>query len=111
MHDHHHEHEHEHEHLEAFTLYDEEGNEHNFILLAEIENEGSDYWACEEIFVENEEITDFGELYIFKKTVDKEGNVFLDTIEDKDEFNRVAKMFEEMSDFEIVDEENEDIDN
>ena len=43
-HHHHHEHDHEHnheeEHIDAFTLVDEEGNEHNFVLLGEVENKG-----------------------------------------------------------------------
>jgi len=55
-HHHHHEHDHEHnheeEHIDAFTLVDEEGNEHNFVLLGEVENKGKTYWVCEEIFVE-----------------------------------------------------------
>ncbi|MCD6104182.1 MAG: DUF1292 domain-containing protein [Thermosipho sp. (in: Bacteria)] len=116
MHENHeHEHEHEHEHMEAFTLYDEEGNEHNFVLLGELEREQNEYWVCEEIFVEGEDIKDFGDLYIFKKTTDEEGNIYLDSIEDENEFNEAVKLWEDMgsTDFEILEEsdESEDVDN
>ncbi|HOK87877.1 MAG TPA: DUF1292 domain-containing protein [Fervidobacterium sp.] len=118
---HHHEHEHEHEqdheedHVDAFTLVDEEGNEHNFVLLGEVENKGKIYWVCEEIFVEDEEISDFGDTFLFSKSEDQEGNVFLDSIESEDEFNEVVKVWEDMvgdEDFfvDADDEEEEDED-
>jgi uncharacterized protein YrzB (UPF0473 family) len=104
--------------MEAFTLYDEEGNEHNFVLLGEIEKDQNEYWVCEEIFVERDDIKDFGDLYIFKKATDEDGNIYLDSIEDENEFNEVVKLWEDMgsSDFEILEEqdeseESEDVDN
>jgi len=61
---HHHDHDHEHhDHIDAFTLMDEEGNEHHFVLLGEVENKGKTYWVCEEIFVENDEVSEFGDTY------------------------------------------------
>ncbi|QTA38611.1 DUF1292 domain-containing protein [Thermosipho ferrireducens] len=111
MHDHEHEHHHEEEHLEAFTLFDEAGNEHHFVLLAELEKETQNYWVCEEIFVENEEIKDFGDLYLFKKATDEEGNVYLDSIEDENEFNEVIKIWEDMTSEEIVEDDSENVDN
>jgi uncharacterized protein YrzB (UPF0473 family) len=110
---HHHDHEHEHhDHIDAFTLMDEEGNEHHFVLLGEVENKGKTYWVCEEIFVENDEVSEFGDTYLFVKTEDEDGNVFLDSIESEEEFNEVAKIWEEMmggEDFFVdLDEEDED---
>lgn len=112
-HDHHHEHshEHDHEHIDAFTLMDEENNEHHFVLLGEVENKGKNYWVCEEIFVENEEISEFGETFIFVKSEDADGNVYLDSIESEEEFNEVVKIWEDMmgdEDFFIDAEEEEE---
>lgn len=112
-HDHeHHHHEHEHDHIDAFTLMDEEGNEHHFVLLGEVENKGKVYWVCEEIFVENDEISEFGDTFLFVKSEDDEGNVFLDSIQDEEEFNEVVKVWEDMmgdEDFFVdLDEEEED---
>lgn len=105
-----HEHEHQHEHVDAFTLMDEDGNEHHFVRLGEVENRGKLYWVCEEIFVENEEIVDFGDTYIFVKTEDEGGNVFLDSIDDEEEFNEVAQIWEDMMGDEdyFLDEEDDD---
>lgn len=96
MFEHEHDHEHEHEHIDAFTLTDEQGNEHHFVRLGEIENKGKLYWVCEEIFVDGEEIVDFGDTYLFVKTEDEEGNVFLDSVDDEEEFNEVVKIWEDM---------------
>jgi len=95
-HHHDHDHEHEHDHIDAFTLTDEEGNEHHFVLLGEVENKGKTYWVCEEIFVENEEVSEFGDTYLFLKSEDDEGNVFLDSVQSEDEFNEVVKIWEDM---------------
>jgi len=112
-HHHHHEHEHEHnhDHIDAFTLVDEEGNEHHFVLLGEVENKGKTYWVCEEIFVENEEISEFGDTFLFVKSEDDDGNVLLDSIQDEEEFNEVVKIWEDMmgdEDFFIDVDEEED---
>ncbi len=111
---HNHEHEHDHdEHIDAFTLVDESGAEHHFVMLGEVENKGKTYWVCEEIFVEGEDIKEFGDTYLFKKNEDTEGNVFLDSIESEEEFNEVVKIWEEMMGDEefFIDADDEDIDN
>ena len=75
---------------DIITLTDlESGEEENFILLGEVEMDGSEYMALEP------EENPNGEFVILKKVVDEEGNVDLVDIEDDEEFDKVADFFED----------------
>ena len=72
-----------------FTLTDEEGNESEFELLGELNLDDNTYLAL--IPMESEE----DEYVILKVEVDENGDELLVTIDDDDEFDRVADAFED----------------
>ena len=71
------------------TLTDEEGNDIDFEIIGELELDGNVYLAL----VPVEE--DGDEFVILKVTKDEDGNDMLVTIEDDDEFDKVADVFED----------------
>ena len=74
---------------EIFTLTDEEGNESDFELIGNMEIDGVTYVAL--LPVEGTE----DEYVILKVEVDENGDELLVTIDDDDEFDRVADAFED----------------
>jgi len=77
----------------VYTLTDEEGNELNFSLLGTLENEGAVYKALIPVDENGEEESD--EYVILKCGVDENGEEVLETIEDDDEFDRIADIFDD----------------
>lgn len=89
------------------TVVDEEGVEHTFEELDRIETETGRYVALLPVYDEAEEILDDdGELILLKVQEEADGEIFLEPIEDEEEFNTVGQLFEErLSDlFEIEDD-------
>ncbi|HOJ88062.1 MAG TPA: DUF1292 domain-containing protein [Pseudothermotoga sp.] len=85
------------EDFEVFVLTDEDNVDHHFVLLAEIEDSGKKYWVCEEIMVDEKgEITDFGEIYPFQVKEDENGDLFVDSIETEEEFEKVSTAWNEL---------------
>lgn len=72
-----------------FTLTDEEGNESQFELFGELTLDDNTYLAL--IPLEGDE----DEYVILKIEVDENGDELLVTIDDDDEFDRVADAFED----------------
>ena len=72
---------------DIFTLTDEEGNEMQFTLLGSCEIEGTEYLALIPL-EDNEE----GEYVILKR---ESGEDMLVTIDDDEEFDKVADFFED----------------
>ena len=78
---------------DILTLLDEEGAEHEFEVLDSAEFEGCNYMALVPILEEPQDlIDDIGELVILRVS-EEDGEEFLETIEDEDEFNRVGDFF------------------
>lgn len=73
----------------VFTLTDEEGNECEFELMGELEIDDNTYLAL--IPLEGDE----DEYVVLKVEVDENGDELLVTIDDDDEFDRVADAFED----------------
>ncbi len=91
---------------EIYTLTDEDGNENQFELLGSREIEGSTYLALVPISENDDE-----EYVILKVELDESGEETLVTINDDDEFDRVADIFDDELFGEIdydEDEEEED---
>ncbi len=87
----------DHEDLDVFVLTDEQGNEHHFVILAEIEDGMKKYWICEEIMVnEQGEIEQFGDVYPFEVKQAEDGSLYIDSVESEEEFERVSKAWEEL---------------
>ena len=74
---------------DIYTLTDEDGKEMQFSLLGSCEIDGKEYFAM----IPLEEGTE--EYVILKKEVDENGEEMLVTIDDDDEFDRVADLFED----------------
>ena len=74
---------------EVFTLTDEEGNESEFELLGELNIDDNTYLAL--IPLDGDE----DEYVILKVEVDENGDELLVTIDDDDEFDKVADAFED----------------
>ena len=75
---------------EVFTLTDEEGNESDFELIGRIEQDGQTYLA-----LEPKDNNPDGEYVILKIAVDEDGSDILVTVDDDDEFDRIADIFED----------------
>ena len=78
---------------EIFTLTDEEGNELNFALIGSLEHEGEEYKALIPVDENGEETSE--EYVILKCVTDESGEVLLETIEDDDEWERIADIFDD----------------
>ncbi|MCI8387748.1 MAG: DUF1292 domain-containing protein [Clostridiales bacterium] len=74
---------------DIFTLTDEDGTEQQFQLLGSCELEGVEYLALVPLDEDSEEYV------ILKRETDEDGEDILVTIDDDDEFDRVADIFED----------------
>lgn len=75
---------------EIFTLTDEDGNESQFELIGTTEVDGFTYMAMAPV----EENSD--EYVILKVVQDENGDDMLETIDDDDEFEKIADIFDDM---------------
>lgn len=75
---------------DIYTLTDEDGKEMQFKLLASAEIDGTEYMAL--IPLEENEAEEY---VILKLEVDENGEELLVTIDDDDEFDRIADFFED----------------
>ena len=75
---------------EVITLVDEEGTEHDFTVIDIIEVDGSEYAILLPVEDENDEAV------ILKFAHDEDGNELLVDIEDDEEWEKVADVWEEM---------------
>jgi uncharacterized protein YrzB (UPF0473 family) len=78
------------EHQDIYTLTDVEGNESQFELLASAEIDGIVYLALEPMDDNPDD-----SYVILKLVTDENGEEVLVTIDDDDEFDRIADMFED----------------
>ncbi len=80
------------EEVEVYTLTDEEGNESQFELIGEAEIDGVTYYALTELDEEGNQVSD--EYVVLR--VEKEGDEdILVSIEDDEEFDKVADFFDD----------------
>lgn len=83
---------------EYYTLTDEEGNESEFELIATCELEGIAYYA---LIPADEGDNEYAEYVVLRREKDEDGEDVLVTIEDDDEFDRVADYFDDLLQSEI----------
>ncbi|MDD2620119.1 MAG: DUF1292 domain-containing protein [Syntrophomonadaceae bacterium] len=90
------------EEFPVLVLVDEEGTEHQFELLAELEIEDEKYRVLVPMDVDvNEDDEDYdAEVVILKVVLDEEGTEFLSDIEDDEEWEMVADAWQELVDSE-----------
>lgn len=84
---------------EFYTLTDEDGNEIEFELVGSAEIDGVEYFA---MVPTDSKAADDGmvEYVVLKKEVDADGEEMFVTIDDDDEFDKVADYFDDMFDSE-----------
>ena len=93
---------------ELYTLTDEEGNESEFELIGSGEVDGVMYYAMIPAEDAADENKDTFEYVILRSEVDEDGEESLTTIDDDEEFDRVADYFDDMfSTVDFDEEENE----
>lgn len=80
---------------EFFTLTDEEGNEVEFELIDTTDYQGATYYAMIPADAENETKDGFQEYVILKMEKDEDGEDMLVTLEDDEEFDNVADIFDD----------------
>ncbi len=76
---------------EIYTLTDEDGKEEEFELIGKYMENGVTYNAL----IPADEKNQNGEYIILRREEDEEGNVFLATIDDDEEFDRIADIFDD----------------
>lgn len=73
----------------VFTLTDDEGNEQDFELLAEAEIDGKLYYALAPLNEESDE-------YVILSVTEEGDELFLETIDNDDEFEKVEDYFNDL---------------
>ena len=86
--------------LPVIVLLDEEGEEHQFELIAEIEILDNKYRVLIPFAEEDEDEEEELEIFFFKVLIDDEGNEFLTDIEDDEEWEMVADAWQEIEESE-----------
>ena len=87
--------------VEIYTLQDEEGNEHEFEVIAQCEYQGATYYAMIPT-LESDMNDEFCEYVILKEIRDENGEASLVSVDDnEEEFNAVADIFDNLFDEEI----------
>ena len=81
--------------VEIYTLTDEDGKESDFELIGRIDENGQSYVALAPIDdeEENEEGDEAG--FVVLKVAEEDGEEIFVTIEDDEEFDRIADIFED----------------
>ena len=80
------------------TLTDEDGKEIDFEIIGEAEIDGAIYYAMSPVGEETENDDGIVEYVLLKKSVDEEGEEVLVTVDDEDEFDKVANFFDDFLD-------------
>ena len=98
---------------DIISLMDEEGNQSEYKIVACAELDGVEYMALEPIIEDpEEELMDAAELVFLKvsEETDEDGEAFLDTIQDDEEFERVAEVFRDKlsEEYDFPDEDEEE---
>jgi uncharacterized protein YrzB (UPF0473 family) len=91
------------EEFEVLILIDDEGQEHSFELIAELEMENSNYVVVAPIDEEMEDEEDEEvEIVILRAIYDEEGNMYLADIEDDEDWEKVADAWQELAESEEI---------
>lgn len=98
---------------DIISLMDEEGNQSEYKIVACAELDGVEYMALEPIIEDpEEELMDAAELVFLKvsEETDEDGEAFLDTIQDDEEFERVAEVFRDKlsEEYDFLDKDEEE---
>jgi len=78
--------------IDVYTLTDEEGNEKQFELIGEAEIDGKTYYALTEL---DDDYNQVSEEYVILRLEVEDGEDVLVSIDDDEEFDRVADFFDD----------------
>ena len=78
---------------DIYTLTDEEGNENDFELIGSVEVEGVTYYAL--VPYSEEDDSEPEEYIVLRGEKDENGEEILVSIEDDEEFDRIADIFDD----------------
>ena len=78
---------------DILTLEDDEGQEHQFEVLDTLDLDGAHYLALIPVFDEAQDMLDDDAELVILKTVEEDGEEFLEAIDNEEEFNRVSELF------------------
>lgn len=81
--------------VEVYTLEDEDGNESEFALIKRMDIEGQSYVAFEPFNEDDDSAEDEEDSFVILKVVNEDGEEVFVTIEDDDEFDKIADIFED----------------
>jgi len=95
--------------VEVYTLTDEDGKESDFELIGRIDDNGQSYVALAPVDIDESEDDEDGG-FVILKVVEEDGEEVFVTIEDDEEFDRIADIFEDelMQDMDYDDENAEE---
>ena len=96
------------EKIERFTLTDEDGKEMDFELIGSGEVDGVMYYAMIPAEEADDEDRNSYEYVILRSVVDENGDESLESIDDDEEFDRIADYFDDMFstvDFDALEDE------
>lgn len=79
---------------DLITLIDDEGNEHEFEIIDELENDDGHYMALVPTQQEPEEISSEAETYYIFEVVEADGEEQLQEVEDDALLDQLAEIFE-----------------
>ena len=101
--------------VEIYTLTDEDGTESDFELIGRIDDGGQSYVALAPVDENGDEEENGGDDddeagFVVLKVVEEDGEEVFVTIEDDDEFDRIADIFEDelMQDLDYDGDENDE---
>ena len=94
--------------IDIYTLTDDEGNDKDFELLGRLDEDGQTYVALAPM--DEFEDGDDEDTFIIMKVAEENGEEIFEAIEDDDEFDRIADIFEDelMQDLDYDSEEDEE---
>ena len=81
------------EEIDIYTLTDEDGNESQFELIGEVELDGKTYYALTELDAEGNQVSE--EYVILRLESEANGEEVLISIDDDEEFDKVADYFDD----------------
>ncbi len=94
---------------EIYTLTDEEGNEHEFELLDILEHEGNVYYGLVPYVDDPEAMLEEDTELVILRVGEENGEEFLSTIDNDEEYERIGKLFLDMLES-YDDDEDDDVD-
>ena len=98
---------------DILTLMDEDGNESEYKIVACAEMDGTEYMALEPIHEDPEEaLMEAAQLVFLRlsEELDEDGEQYLESIQDEEEFDRVAEIFRDKlsEEYEFLEDDGEE---